>query len=111
MMDIDLFLVLVYLGLDLVGVLAVIFAIEIESILDMLIYAYHFWAPVIVIPLAAAFFGIKARARVFMAGCIAGLIGMILWNYLLRTPGGVDGLIIGVLSNTVVFAVAKRWDR
>ena len=95
----------------LVGVLAVVFAIKIKSILDMLIYAYHFWAPVIVIPLAVAFFGIKARARVFMAGCIGGLAGMILWNYLLGAPGGVDGLIIGVLSNTAVFAVAKRWDR
>ena len=95
----------------LVGVLAVIFAIKIKSILDILIYAYHFWAPVIVIPLAAAFFGIKARARVFMAGCVAGLAGMIVWNYLLQTPAGVDALIIGVLSNTAVFAVAKRWDR
>ena len=95
----------------LVGVLAVIFAIKIKSILDMLIFAYHFWAPVIVIPLAAAFLGIKARARVFMAACIAGLVGMVLWNYLLLAPGGVDGLIIGVLSNTAVFAVAKRWDR
>ena len=95
----------------LVGVLAVVFAIKIKSILDLLIYAYHFWAPIIVIPLAAAFFGTKARAHVFMAGCIGGLAGMILWNYLLGAPGGVEGLIIGVLSNTAVFAVAKRWDR
>jgi SSS family solute:Na+ symporter len=95
----------------LVGVLAIVFAIKIKSILDLLIYAYHFWAPVIVIPLAAALFGIKARARVFLSGCIAGLAAVALWNTLLNSPGGVDGLIVGVLANGVVFALAKKWDR
>ena len=95
----------------LVGVLAIFFAIKIESILDLLIYAYHFWAPVIVIPLAAALLGVKARARVFLSGCGAGLAGVALWNYLLNAPGGVDGLIVGVLTNTVVFAVAYKWDK
>ena len=94
----------------LVGVLAIVFAIKIKSILDLLIYAYHFWAPVIVIPLAAAFFGIKARARVFLTGCIAGLAGVALWNTMLNAPGGVDGLIVGVLANGAVFALVKRWD-
>ncbi len=95
----------------LVGVLAIVFAIKIKSILDLLIYAYHFWAPVIVIPLAAAFFGIKARARVFLSGCIVGLTAVALWNTLLNSPGGVDGLIIGVLGNGAVFFLVKRWDR
>jgi len=95
----------------LVGVLAIVFAIKIKSILDLLIYAYHFWAPVIVIPLAAAFFGIKARARVFLSGCIVGLTAVALWNTLLNSPGGVDGLVIGVLANGAVFSLVKRWDR
>ena len=95
----------------LVGVLAIVFAIKIKSILDLLIYAYHFWAPVIVIPLAAALFGIKARARVFLSGCIAGLAAVALWNTLLKAPGGVDGLIVGVLANGAVFALAKKCDR
>ena len=95
----------------LVGVLAIVFAIKIKSILDLLIYAYHFWAPVIVVPLAAAFFGIKARARVFLSGCIAGLAAVALWNTLLNAPGGVDGLILGVLANGAVFALVKKWDR
>jgi len=95
----------------LVGVLAIVFAIKIKSILDLLIYAYHFWAPVIVIPLAAAFFGIKARARVFLSGCIVGLTAVAFWNTLLNSPGGVDGLVIGVLANGAVFSLVKRWDR
>jgi SSS family solute:Na+ symporter len=95
----------------LVGILAIVFAIKIKSILDLLIYAYHFWAPVIVIPLATALFRIKAGTRVFLAGCGAGLVGMVLWNTMLNAPGDVDGLIVGVLANGAVFAIAKKWDR
>ena len=95
----------------LVGALAIIFALKIKSILDILIYAYHFWAPVIVIPLAAAFFGIRAGTRVFLWGCGAGLLVMAVWNYLLHAPGGVEGLIVGVLANGLVFAIGLHWNR
>jgi SSS family solute:Na+ symporter len=92
----------------LVGALSIVFALKIKSILDILIYAYHFWAPVIVIPLAAAFFGIRARSRVFLWGCGAGLLVMCVWNYILHSPGGVDGLTMGVLANGLVFATGLR---
>ncbi|MFH1488700.1 MAG: sodium:solute symporter family protein [Pseudomonadota bacterium] len=94
-----------------VGALAIIFALKIKSILDILIYAYHFWAPVIVIPLAAAFFGIRADTRIFLSGCCAGLAAMVIWNYFLNAPGGVEGLIVGVLANGLVFAVGLHWNR
>jgi SSS family solute:Na+ symporter len=94
-----------------VGALSIVFALKIKSILDILIYAYHFWAPVIVIPLAAAFFGVRARTRVFLWGCGAGLIVMAIWNYLLDSPGGVDGLIVGVLANTLAFAFVLLRER
>ena len=95
----------------LVGALAIVFALKIKSILDILIYAYHFWAPVIVIPLGAAFFGIRAETRVFLWGCGAGLVAMALWNYLLHAPGGLEGLVVGVFANGVVFIVGLHWDR
>ena len=31
----------------------VVFAVKIKSILDILFYAYNFWAPIILVPLAA----------------------------------------------------------
>ena len=36
---------------------------------------------------------------------------MAVWNYLLHAPGGVEGLIVGVLANGVVFAIGLHWDR
>jgi SSS family solute:Na+ symporter len=89
----------------LVGVLAVVFACCIESILDILIYSYNFWAPIILVPLAAVLMGLRATKAAFLAGTSAGVAGVLIWNYALRQPGGVDGLVIGVFCNLAAFAL------
>lgn len=91
-----------------VGVLAVIFAIKISSILDILIYAYNFWAPVILVPLAAVFLGVRVTRAGFFSGTIAGAAGVLIWNGLLRSPMGVSGLVIGVFCNLIVFTLANK---
>ncbi|MFH1718139.1 MAG: sodium:solute symporter family protein [Planctomycetota bacterium] len=95
----------------LVGVMAVIFAVKISSILDILIYAYNFWAPVIVVPLAAVLLGFKVTRTAFLAGTIAGAVGALVWNYLLKTPAGIEGLVIGVLCNLIAFTIANRLSK
>lgn len=92
----------------LVGVFAVIFAIKIRSILDILVYAYNFWAPVIVVPLAAVLLGVRATRAAFLAGTIAGVIGVLTWNGLLRTQTGIEGLAIGVFCNLIAFVLANK---
>ncbi len=101
-------LVLAKLTNCLVGVFAVIFAIKIRSVLDILIYAYNFWAPVIVVPLAAVLLGVRVTRAGFLAGIVAGLAGVLTWNGLLRSPVGISGLVIGVLCNLIVFAVTNK---
>ena len=92
----------------LVGILAIIFAIKIPSILDILIYAYNFWAPIIVVPLAAVLLGVRVTRAGFLAGTLAGAVGALVWNYLLKTPAGVEGLAIGVFCNLVAFILANK---
>lgn len=91
-----------------VGIFAVVFAIKIRSILDILIYAYNFWAPVIVVPLAAVLLGFRVTKAAFLAGTIAGVIGVLTWNGLLRTQTGIEGLVIGVLCNLIAFVLANK---
>jgi len=95
----------------LVGVLAVVFACCIESILDILIYSYNFWAPIIVVPLAAVLLGLRATKAAFLAGTLAGAAGVLVWNYALRQPGGVDGLVVGAFSNLAAFALTAALGR
>jgi SSS family solute:Na+ symporter len=91
-----------------VGILAMVFAISIDRVLDILIYAYNFWAPVIVVPLAAVLLGARVSRAGFAAGIIAGVAGVLLWNRLLNTPAGVEGLAIGVFCNLVAFVIANK---
>ena len=92
----------------LVGILAVVFAIKIPSILDILIYAYNFWAPIIVVPLAAVLLGIRVTRAGFLAGTLAGAVGTLAWNYLLKTPAGIEGLAIGVFCNLFSFVLVNK---
>jgi SSS family solute:Na+ symporter len=91
-----------------VGVLAVIFAVKIKSILDILIYAYNFWAPIILVPLAAVLLGFRVTKAGFIAGTVAGASGVLIWNGLLKSPMGVEGLVIGVFCNLIAFAVTNK---
>ena len=93
------------------GTLAIIFAVKIKSVLDILIYAYNFWAPIIMIPLAATLLGVRSRRSTFLLSAAAGALGVIIWDYLLDTPGGFSGLVFGTLTNLVVFVVSHKLGR
>jgi len=86
-----------------VGVLAVVFAVSIKSVLGILIYSYNFWAPIILVPLACAILGCRVSRKRFLAGATAGICGVIIWSYLLKMPWEIDGLVVGVFANLAVF--------
>jgi len=92
----------------LVGILAVVFAIKIPSILDILIYAYNFWAPIIVVPLAAVLLGLRVTKAGFLAGALAGAAGTLTWNHVLKTPAGIEGLAVGVFCNLFFFLLGNK---
>lgn len=83
------------------GVGAVFLATSIQSIMDLLIYAYQFWAPVILIPLIAAVFGYKTSTKQFILAGMVGVSTQIVWNQFLDEPFGVAGLVLGVLANGI----------
>lgn len=91
-----------------VGVLSVIFAISIESVLGILIYAYNFWAPIILVPLACAILGASVSRSRFLAGAAAGIAAVLIWSYWLGKPWGIDGLVVGVFANLAVFFAFDR---
>lgn len=87
-----------------VGLLAVWFAVSIPNVLDILIYAYDFWAPVILVPLVAVLLGVRAGFPALLAAATAGVVVTAGWNNLLDRPAGIDGLVIGVAANALAFA-------
>ncbi len=94
-----------------VGAAAVLAALLLPDVFSILVLAYSFWCPLILVPLAAAFLGIKSNGRAFRYALLAGLVSTLLWNYALGKPWDVDGAVVGMLCNLVVFAACTRQYR
>lgn len=92
----------------LTGVGAVAFALLVPDILDLLLFTYRFWAPVILIPLAAALMGYTVKKESFGAAALAGASATLLWTYGLHQPWGVAGLPVGVAVNGIIFWFFNR---
>ena len=88
-----------------IGIIAVIFAIQIKSILDILLYSYNFWSPVILVPLVTAILGLKTSQKQLFIGSVSGILSVLIWNFLLHNPAGIDGMIIGIAGNFLSFVI------
>lgn len=86
-----------------VGLSSVLFAISVESVLDILVYSYQYWAPVIVIPLIATIYGNPKSTAVFLWAAGSGAVVTFVWGTLLAEPAGISSIIVGVAVNLLVF--------
>jgi SSS family solute:Na+ symporter len=90
------------------GIGAVFMAVKVASVIDILIYAYHFWAPMMVVPLVAAIFGFRTNTKVYLTSVICGFLSMWVWQYGLNNPYGLEGLVVGVIMNIVSLYLAQN---
>ena len=95
----------------LTGLAAVAVAFTVPDIFDILVLAYSFWCPLILVPLAAAFRGIRSDGRAFRTALLAGLLSTLVWNYLLHRPFGIDGAVVGTACNLLAFSLRTRQFR
>ncbi|MCL2488248.1 MAG: hypothetical protein FWE80_06140, partial [Oscillospiraceae bacterium] len=96
-------------GVNLVtGLAALVMALLMPSIFDILVLAYSFWGPLILVPLAAALLGVRADRRCFRNAVLAGLGLMLWWNYLMGKPLEIDGGVVGLAGNLMAFAGSYR---
>ena len=45
----------------------------------------------------------KAKKEHFFAGAFFGILGVLVWNFTLGKPYGIDGLIAGIFCNLIAF--------
>ncbi len=92
------------------GALAVVLATRSASIMELLIYAYQFWAPMIIVPLVGALLRKRVNVRQFYFGAGAGFLASFLWQAL-GSPVGIDTVIIGVAANLLFFLGFQDRDK
>jgi solute:Na+ symporter, SSS family len=96
-----------------VGIGGIIAAVTIPSVMDLMIYTYHLWAPSIIPVIVIAIVWGKALERKVSpyTGVPAALSGMIvtfIWGpKMLGEPFGLPSLIAGILANLIVFIVVQ----
>ncbi|WP_296591882.1 sodium:solute symporter [Methylophaga sp.] len=92
----------------LVGIASMVFALSIDSVIDILIYAYNFWAPTVLVPLTMAVLGCYVSRKRFIAGAVAGIGSAIVWNVVLQQPWQIDALVVGFFANLIAFTCVDR---
>ncbi len=90
----------------LTGGIAIVLSLCIPNVFSILLFAYSFWSPVLLVPLIAALRGNPCRTSTFFFGAIVGFTTAFLWN--LTRPFGIDGCIIGTLCHLLIFLIGKR---
>lgn len=90
------------------GLLAVALSFAVPQVFSVLLIAYSFWSPAVLVPLASALLGIRSDGRTFRRALLAGCGVCLLWNFAWHNPLGVDGCLPGILANLTVFTIGTR---
>jgi SSS family solute:Na+ symporter len=91
----------------LAGVLTIIFALQSEDVIAILVSAYVFWAPVVLVPLVAAIFGIKSNIQTLLICAIVGVLtmGLSYYFYEISKQSMVESIVYGFFGNLIVFLI------
>ncbi|AZL16165.1 sodium:solute symporter family transporter [Rickettsiales endosymbiont of Stachyamoeba lipophora] len=91
-----------------IGSGAILVAISFESIINIIIKAWIVWAAIMVVPLYAVFFNIKANFQIFLSGALAGISTVIIWIIFdIEAKIGIDSNIPALFANLVAFIVSS----
>ncbi|EKE10419.1 MAG: hypothetical protein ACD_16C00036G0009 [uncultured bacterium] len=104
-------LILSRLTTFIVGICGVTFALSTESIIDILLEAYNFWTPFILVPLIGGILGFGASSRVFWISSFVGMSSIIITRIYVGGLVGIshfDAAIIGIITNFLTFTVLRR---
>ena len=87
-----------------VGIIGALFAASTESVLDILLYAYNFWTPFILVPLVAGILGYQRSAQTFWVSSVVSILAVLIANNI-RSIGAstFDGTLIGIFVNSLIF--------
>lgn len=90
------------------GIAAVLISFAVPHVFSILLLAYSFWSPAVLVPLSAALLGINSHGRVFCRAAVTGFLVCLIWNAWWGNPWGIDGCLPGILANLAVFTVGTR---
>ena len=88
-----------------IGFIATIFALNVPSIVDALLYCYTLWAPTVVLPLIIGSLKKNVHPIAGLSAMVLGGVSTGIWEWGLGNPNGIPSLLIGVAVNQTTFWV------
>ncbi len=93
------------------GIAAMALAFVVPNVFSILLIAYSFWSPTMLVPLAAALLGVSADKKSCLRSMILGLGTCLVWNQVFSRPWDVDGCVVGTLINLLSFAFSVFYQQ
>ncbi len=90
-----------------IGAVAVLFAVNVPSVIDALLVCYTLWAPTIVLPLIIGVLKKDVKPISGLFAIIAGGIGTAIWEWGLHSPNEIPSLLVGIVCNQSVFWLSE----
>lgn len=88
-----------------VGIIGCLTAMQFNNLIDMMLYSYMLWGPVISVPLIAGLFGIIAPKYSFYIGIVSGMSTAILWSvFKLEEAFYIHAILPALFANLLTFA-------
>ena len=96
----------------LIGILSCLMAVRFDNLLDIMLYSYVLWGPVVSIPLLASIFGLKAPKYTFYVAMVAGASTAVLWNINdMEAKTYIHELLPALLMNFICFVGCIFYDK
>jgi solute:Na+ symporter, SSS family len=94
-----------------IGAIALVAALNLQSVMDIVLNFVSFWGPIIVVPLYAVIFGFKVESRAFIASSIVGIINILIWKLYITPAFGINVNVPGMILSLIVFSLANKYFR
>lgn len=92
------------------GAAALILSLAFDGVLSILLLAYCFWCPALLIPLILSICNKRYSDRVFFSSVGTAAFVIILWRAL-GSPFGIPPMISGLFASALFFIIYKRGNR
>lgn len=93
-------LITIFMGLFSLGV-----ALYFKDIFSIMVFAFSFWGPTLLVPFLLAIYGYVFEKRELLIGIILGLTSVILWTLFFKDKTDLCGFIPGSLTNIAYFSI------
>jgi len=94
------------------GLSSILMAIYFDNLIELMLYSYNLWGPVVVAPLIMLIFGYKFSNTGCLLAMGAGIFTVIYWKYIGQYEGttGIDSIIPALLVNLLVLLLSGLYN-